>query len=344
MLRWNNDYNQVCHPAILKALEETAENAYAGYGLDEWCERGAAEIKRHLGNVDAQVHFLVGGTQANFTIIAAALRPFQGVISENGGHINSHETGAIEHTGHRIHALKGVDGKLTAEAIAREAESFRASDVKEHVTEPKMVFLSSPSEFGTIYSKSELQEIRKVCDEYGLYVFMDGARMAYGLGAEGADLTLADIAALTDVFTIGGTKCGAMFGEAVVIRNNDLKPSFRSFIKQNGGLLAKGWLLGLQFYTLFKDDVYLKCGRDADKFAMQIKAAFAKKGIKFFIDSPTNQQFPVLTDAQCDALAKNHIFEGEFRVDENHRCVRFCTGWSTKAENVAQLVADIEKL
>ncbi|MBR3881622.1 MAG: aminotransferase class I/II-fold pyridoxal phosphate-dependent enzyme [Mailhella sp.] len=289
MIRWNNDYNHGAHPAILAALQNTNENSYGGYGLDEWCERARQMILSHLGGADAEVHFLLGGTQANFTVINAALRPYQGVICADSGHIHVHETGAIEHGGHKIHVLKGENGKLSAAAIAAEAEAFRISGVQEHITQPKLVYISFPTEFGTIYSKQELEDIAAVCREYRLYLFVDGARMGYGLGAEGCDVTLADLARLADAFYIGGTKCGALMGEAVVLVNDDLKDHFRSYIKQNGGMLAKGWLLGLQFATLFENDLYFDITRQAVKDAMRIRNAFLEKGIPLFMESPTNQ-------------------------------------------------------
>ena len=228
--------------------------------------------------------------------------------------------------------------------MEKEAESYRTSDVPEHVTQPKMVFLSFPSEYGTIYTKEELSGISRVCREYGLYLMVDGARMGYGLGAEGNDVALADIAAAADIFYIGGTKCGAMMGEAVVIVNEELKDHFRNYMKQNGGLLAKGWVLGLQFYTLFKDGTYFAITEQADRYAMQIRQAFAEKGIPSYIESPTNQQFVLLTEEQKEKLAKNHIFENQFRTEDSRFCVRFCTSWSTKEEEVEALLRDISEL
>ena len=223
MLRWNNDYNQGAHPAILKALMDTNEISYPGYGLDEWCEKAGEEIKKYLDTDKAEVHFLLGGTQVNYTVAAAALRPYQGIVSAHTAHINNHETGAIENTGHKIHAIDGKDGKLTAEGIRAEGEQYRISGVKEHITQPKMVFLSFPSEFGTYYSLKELEDIRKACSEYNMYLYIDGARMGYGLGAASCDVKLSDIARLADAFYIGGTKCGAIFGEAVVLPHNDCR-------------------------------------------------------------------------------------------------------------------------
>ena len=344
MIRWNNDYNCGAHPAILQAFMDTNGESYGGYGMDEWCERAAVEIKKYLGGADADIHFMLGGTQVNYTMIAAALRPYQGIICADSGHIQVHETGAVEHTGHKIHVVPGVKGKITARAVEREAEGYRSSDIPEHVTQPKMVFLSFPSEYGTIYTKEELSDISRVCRKCGLYLMVDGARMGYGLGVEGNDVTLADIAAAADIFYIGGTKCGAMMGEAVVIVNEELKDHFRSYMKQNGGLLAKGWVLGLQFYTLFRDGTYFDITERADRYAMDIRRAFAEKGVESYIDSPTNQQFLLLTEEQKEKLAKNHIFENQFQTRDGRFCVRFCTSWSTKEADVQALLRDIRAL
>lgn len=344
MIRLNNDYCRGAHPAVLEALQETNNTEYPGYGLDEWCQRGADRIREHLGGADVEIHFMLGGTQVNYTVIAAALRPYQGVISADTGHINNHEAGAVERTGHKIHVLPAVDGKLTAADIAKEAEHYKESGDADYLTQPKMVFLSFPSEYGTIYSKQELTEIHEVCQKYGMYLYVDGARLAYGLTAEGCDVTLADLAALTDVFSIGGTKCGALFGEAVVLRHPDLRDHFRTYLKQVGGMLAKGWLLGLQFDTLFRDGLYFKLAAEANRQAMRIKQAFQTKGIPFWMDSVTNQQFVVLRRTQAAALAERYVFEFSHEVDEKHICVRFCTSWSTDASAVDALIRDIEKL
>ena len=344
MIRFNNDYNRSAHPLVLQALAENAGECYPGYGTDELCAKAAAEIKKYLDRPEAAVHFLVGGTQANFTVIAAALRPFQAVISADTGHINAHETGAVENTGHKIHPLKSTDGKISAAQVESEARLYAESGIKEHITQPKMVYISHPTEFGTLYTKQELEELRRVCDKYGMYLFLDGARLAYALGTEDADVDLKTLAKLCDVFYCGGTKCGALFGEAVVICNPLLNADFRSYIKQNGGMLAKGWLLGLQFYTLFKDGLYLELGKEADRQAMRIKRAFAEKGIAPYIDSSTNQQFVVLNDAQYKALAENYVFEDEGKTPDGGLIVRFCTGWSTLPQEVDALCRDIEKL
>ncbi len=344
MIRFNNDYNHGAHPLILKALEDTNQNSYGGYGMDEICAAAREEIKKYLDCPEAAVHFLVGGTQANYTVIAAALRPYQAVISADTGHINAHETGAVENTGHKIHALKNTDGKISAEQIEAEALLYAESGIKEHITQPQMVYISHPTEFGTLYSKKELEEIRRVCDKYGLYLFLDGARLAYALGAEDTDVTLRELAALCDVFYCGGTKCGALFGEAVIICNSALNVDFRSYIKQNGGMLAKGWLLGLQFYTLFKDGLYLEIGKEADRQAMRIRQAFAQKGIAPYIESCTNQQFVVLDEAAYKTLAEGYVFEDEGRTPDGGRIVRFCTSWSSTAAEVDALCEDIARL
>ncbi len=344
MIRWNNDYNHGAHPAILEALQNTNNKSYDGYGLDDYCDAAKAEIQKYLGGAKADIHFMVGGTQVNFTVIAAALRPFESVISANTGHINDHETGAVENTGHKIHALPSNDGKITAEQIAAEAQNFCDSGTKEHITQPRLVYLSFPTEFGTLYSKAELEAIRNVCDHYNLYLMVDGARMGYGLTAPTNDVTLEDLARLADVFYIGGTKCGALFGETVVIINDDLKPHFRSYMKQNGGMLAKGWLLGLQFHTLFKDGLYFEITKKANDDAMKLKQAFIHKNIPFFIESSTNQQFPILTESQMNQLTEKHSVSYIAKVDENHHCVRFCTAWSTFPEDLDILLADIAAL
>lgn len=344
MIRFNNDYNHGAHPAILEALTQTNSESYGGYGLDEWCEKATAEIKKHLDCPQAAIHFMTGGTQTNFTVISAALRPYQSVISPMSGHIFAHETGAVEATGHKVEALPTLDGKLTAAQIAERAESYRRSLVQEHIPQPKMVYISHPTEWGTIYSKEELEAIRAVCDEYGLFLYVDGARMGYGLSAPNTDVTLADFAHLADIFYIGGTKCGALFGEAVVISNPALQTDFRSYIKQKGGMLAKGWLLGLQFYTLFKDGLYLDITKKAVTLAMKLRAAFAEKKIPSYVHSPTNQQFVVLTNQQIETLSQKYTFEFEQQLTESLACVRFCTSWCTTEAEVDALIADIQAL
>lgn len=344
MTRFNNDYCHGAHPAVLQALLRTNGESFPGYGLDEWCRRAEEAIGAHLGEPAAQVHFLLGGTQANYTLISHALRPWESAISADTAHINDHETGAVERTGHKIETAANVEGKLRAADVARIARDYRESPVKEHVTKPRLVFLSSPSESGTVYSLAELEDMRSVCDEYGLYLYVDGARMAYGLGSPESDVSLADFARLADAFTIGGTKCGALFGEALVLANPELQGCFRASMKQGGGMLAKGWLLGLQFATLFEDGLYFEIGRTADGYALQVRRALEDAGIPLYVKSPTNQQFAVLDARQEAQLARHHVFEFEKRLDDGRHVVRFCTSWSTTQGEVNELVADIAQL
>lgn len=341
MIRFNNDYSRGAHPAILEKLFETNCENYGGYGIDPWCEKAASEIKKYL-QCDADIHFLVGGTQTNVTVISSILRPYQSVISAESGHINVHETGAVEYAGHKITTIATPDGKLTAAQVEQAAKLYLESDIREHIVCPKMVYISQTTEYGTVYTKAELEALSDTCRKYGLYLFVDGARLGYGIAA--SDVTLADLARLTDVFYIGGTKCGAMFGEAVVIVNDDLKPDFRSYIKQNGAMLAKGWLLGIQFDTLFKDGLYFDITASAISHAMRIKKAFHDKGIPSYIDSPTNQQFVVLHNSDMEKLAEKYVFEFEKKIDDSHSCVRFCTSWSTTQEEIDTLVSDISNL
>lgn len=344
MIRFNNDYNHGAHPQILEALTLSNNESYGGYGLDFWCDKASSILKEQIDNPHAAVHFLIGGTQVNFTAIAASLRPYQSILCADSGHINVHETGAVENTGHKIEAIQGVDGKITAIQIAEAANAYATSTVPEHITQPKMVYLSFPTEYGTIYSKKELNEISQVCKEYHLFLFIDGARLGYGLGSKENDLTLKDLASLSDMFYIGGTKCGALFGEALIITNPDLQIDFRSYIKQNGAMLAKGWLLGLQFCILFQNNLYFEITKKAVDYAMQIRKAFHDKNIPSYIESSTNQQFVILNNKQIDKLSEKYIFEFEDTLDDTHSIVRFCTSWSTTQDEVNALLSDIAKL
>ena len=344
MIRFECDYGEGAHPRILELLTQTNMDQTPGYGLDPYCDRARELIRRECQAPDADVHFLVGGTQANATIIASILRPYQGAISATTGHINAHETGAIEATGHKVIAIDTLDGKLTAQQIEQCYEEHWADSSHEHVVQPGLVYISNPTENGTLYSKAELTAISEVCRRLSLPLFLDGARMGYGLKAVGADLTLPDYAKLCDVFYIGGTKVGALFGEAVVITSDALKKDFRYNIKQRGGMLAKGRLLGIQFIGLFEDGLYYRVSEHAIGLAMQLKAAFEQKGVKFLYDSPTNQQFPILTDEQLKKLGEKYAFNFTARVDDHSSAVRFCTSWATRQEDVDQLVADIKAL
>lgn len=344
MIRFECDYTEGCHPAILKRLEETNLEQTIGYGEDEYCEQAKKLLRKVCGDEKADVHFLVGGTQTNVTVISAALKHYQGVITAKTGHINVHETGALESCGHKCLCLDTPDGKLTAEQIAAYADAHFTDDSSEHMVQPKMVYISNPTELGTIYKKAELEAIYQVCRERDLYLFMDGARLGYGLMCRENDLTLPDITANTDVFYIGGTKVGALFGEAVVIRNDELKKDFRYNIKQRGGMLAKGRLLGLQFLTLFEDNRYFEISAHAAQLAEKLKDELTKMGVPFYIDSPTNQQFPILPDRVLEKLKEKYSYSYQERIDEKHSAVRICTCWATREENVDDLLADIKAL
>ena len=350
MLRFECDYGEGAAPAVLDLLQQTNFDQTPGYGEDEYCAKAAAQIRSLCDAPDADVHFFVGATQANLTVIAAALKPWQGVLCADSGHIHVHETGAVEATGHKCLALPGKNGKITARQVRKAVEEHRANASHEHEVQPGMVYISNPTEVGTLYNKEELTELSAACYELGLYLFVDGARMAYGLTSPANDLSLQDYAALCDVFYLGGTKCGALFGEAVVITNDDLKPDFRYCIKQHGGMLAKGRLLGEQFLALLDGEdggetsLYFTMARHANEQALHIRAAFEAKGCKVLHDSPTNQQFFVLPDEWYDKLAETYAMTHMGKPDKHHTAVRVCTSWATKDEAVEQLIADVNGL
>ena len=339
MIMFQNDYVEGAHPAVLQKLIDTNMEQSVGYGEDPYCEEARARIRKAVGREDVDIHFLVGGTQTNLTVIDAALRPYQGALCAQTGHINVHETGAVEACGQKVLALPGKDGKITAEQVKEAHDSHWADGAHEHMVQPKLVYISHPTELGTLYTKQELTDLRKVCDECGLYLFLDGARLAYGLAAEGTDVTLSDIAALTDAFYIGGTKVGALFGECVVISHSALKEDFRYLIKQKGGMLAKGRLLGLQFLAMFENDLYMEMGRHADRLAMKLKKELQEKGYRFYMDSITNQQFVIVEDTKLQELEKEFLFNHETRYDADHTVIRICTSWATKEEHIEKLLA-----
>ncbi len=344
MIWFNCDYSEGAHPRILERLAQTNFEQTAGYGNDPYCLQAAERIKQLCQAPQAQVHFLCGGTQTNLTVLAACSRPYQSIISPVSGHINVHEAGAIEATGHRIEALPHENGKITAAQIARVCKAHWEDDNPEFAPQPRTVYISFPTEYGTLYSLQELQDIRRVCDENHLFLFIDGARLGYGLTAPGNNVTLADIAALADVFYIGGTKIGALLGEAVVIVNPKLQKDFRYFMKQKGGILAKGRLLGIQFLTLFEDGLYLQLAQHANDMAALIKTVCKQAGFSFLYDSPTNQQFPILPNEMIAELEETYAFAHMGRVDNRHRAIRICTSWATRKEDVEQLTADLQKL
>lgn len=341
MYQFQCDYNEGAHPRIMERLVQTNFEQTVGYGEDHYCAAAREAVRRAIGREDVDVHFLVGGTQANATVISSILRPYQGVLCASSGHINVHETGAIEHSGHKVLALESPDGLLDSERIREAVLAHMAEDGPEHMVQPGMVYISFSSETGTVYSLEQLRRIHDVCHEYGLPLFIDGARMGYGLASEGCDVTLADIASLADVFYLGGTKQGALFGEAVVIVNDALKKDFRYYIKQNGGMLAKGRLLGIQFLTLFEDGLYFQLSEHAVSQAMRIREAFKAKGYAFLVDSPSNQQFPILDNATMERLSADFLFSVWQKVDADHTAVRFCTSWATRPEAVDALVSSI---
>ncbi|MCQ4726802.1 aminotransferase class I/II-fold pyridoxal phosphate-dependent enzyme [Anaerotignum faecicola] len=342
MIRFECDYAEGAHPRVLELITETNFEQHPGYGTDIYCEKARGIIREMCGAPEAGVHFLVGGTQANTTVIAAALRPYQSVISAVSGHINGHETGAVEAAGHKVIPVESADGKINAEQIEEVYDDYMSDSNREHVTMPAMVYISNPMENGTVYTKKELEKISAACRKKGLFLFMDGARLAYGLTAEGNDMSLKDIAKLCDVFYIGGTKCGALFGEAVVITDKGMDRDFRYSIKQRGGMLAKGRLLGLQFIALLEGGLYFGLAANANRLAMKIKNAVKSKGWEFLYDSDTNQQFPIIPDEKLEKLGKKYTYTFIKKIDKDHTAVRFCTSWATKEEDVAALVKDIE--
>ena len=344
MLLFHNDYNEMCHPYVMEKMIAVQAMQMPGYSEDPCCARAAQLIRKLCENDDLAVHFLVGGTQANLTVIDAALRPHQAAVGAVSAHINVHETGAVEATGHKVVALPSLDGKITATQISKVMQAHLTDASHEHMAQPKLVYLSNPTELGTIYSLSELKDISAVCKEYGLYLFVDGARLGYGLTASGNDLTLPDLARLCDVFYIGGTKVGAMFGEAVVISNPAIAEDFRYLIKQHGGMLAKGWLLGVQFEALLENGLYFDISAHANRMADMLRSILEKHGYPLLVDGVTNQVFAVLPDLLLEKLSADFTFSEQERVDETHRAVRFCTSWATNPEDVTALCNRIELL
>lgn len=342
-IQFQCDYNEGAHPLIMQRLLETNMEQTVGYGEDYHCEHARELIREACRTKEADIHFLVGGTQANTTVISHLLRPYQGVISADTGHINVHETGAIEATGHKVLALPNVDGKITAAQIEQLIQRHYAEDGPEHTVQPGMIYLSFPTEIGTLYSLAELQAIREVSNKYALPLFIDGARMGYGLCSPSCDVTLPQLAALADIFYIGGTKVGALFGEAVVITSDSIKRDFRYSIKRHGGMLAKGRLLGIQFETLFTDDLYFRIARQAVAQALRIKQALQDKGFRLLVDSPTNQQFVILPNEVLKDLSRHFVLSPWEPRDDDSTVVRICTSWATSNEHVEALIEEINR-
>lgn len=336
MISFTCDYSEGAHPLILKRLADTNLVQEPGYGFDSFSESAREKIRSAIGIPDADVFFLVGGTQTNATVIDSLLKGFEGVMAVQTGHIAVHESGAIEFGGHKVLTLPSHDGKMDAGDLEAYLERFYADGAWEHMVIPGMVYLSFPTEYGTLYSKEELTRIRIVCQKYSLPLFVDGARLGYGLASDACDLTLPELAQLSDAFYIGGTKVGALCGEAVVFPRK-APAHFFTTVKQHGALLAKGRLTGIQFDTLFTDGLYMKIARNAIERAMEVKRVFADMGIPFFIDSPTNQQFPILTKEQMDSLEGKVLYEVWETLPDGRAVTRFATSWATTPEQIEQL-------
>ncbi|MBO4564206.1 MAG: aminotransferase class I/II-fold pyridoxal phosphate-dependent enzyme [Bacteroidaceae bacterium] len=340
MFHFDTDYMEGAHPMVMQRLLETNLEQTPGYGTDSYCDEARQLIRKACGDDSLDVYFLVGGTQTNATVIDALLSHHEGVVAAASGHINVHESGAIEASGHKVLTLPSHNGKVDAQELKQFINDFYADETYEHMVAPGMLYISYPSEYGTIYTKAELQQLHAVCQKAHIPMFIDGARLGYGLSSDAADITLPELATLCEVFYIGGTKVGALFGECVVAHQG-LLHHFTSLVKQHGALLAKGRLLGLQFGTLFTDNLYFRIARHAVEQAMRLKAGFVAKGYAPFIDSPTNQQFFTLPNDVMDRLAQRHTFEVWGRRGETHTTVRFVTSWATKPEDVEALIADL---
>lgn len=341
-LNFSTDYLEGAHPLIIKALTETNLLQTPGYGTDRFCESASEKIRSACNAPDAEIHFLSGGTQTNAILIDALLQSYQGVIAADSGHISVHEAGAIELTGHKVITLPNTQGKLSAAELARCCESYRQDQNRDHMVMPGMVYISQPTEFGTLYSLVELKEISRICRSFHIPLYVDGARLAYALACKQNNVTLEDLAKLCDVFYIGGTKCGALFGEAIVIPKPGLIPHLFTQIKQHGALLAKGRILGIQFDTLFTDRLYLRIGEPAISAADRLRTALQKSGFALTFDSPTNQIFVTLENSRL-ARWSEHVTSSFWETaDENHSTIRLATSWATTAEDVDAFVHLIE--
>ncbi len=339
MLHFDCDYMEGAHPEVMRRLLETNLEQTPGYGCDPHTERARELIRQACGAPQAEVHFLVGGTQTNATVIDGLLRRHEGVLAAESGHINVHEAGAIEAAGHKVLTLPSHEGKVRAEEVDRWIEEFYRDETWPHMVAPGMLYLSHPTEFGTLYTLSEMEAIHAVCQRYSIPLYLDGARLSYALASEENTLTLRDIARLCEIFYIGGTKTGLLFGEAVVITRPELLPHFFTLVKQHGALLAKGRLLGVQFETLFTEELYLRIARQAISTARRLKEALLAKGYRLHIDSPTNQQFFVLPNREIDRLSQYATFELWGPRGKEESVVRFVTSWATTDEQIDALTA-----
>ena len=339
MLYFLSDYTEGACPQVLQRLQETNLVSQPGYGEDCFCAAAREKIRAACGRPEADVYFLTGGTQCNAVAIASLLQRWEAVIAADTGHINVHEAGAIEFTGHKVIALPGENGKLSARTLDDYCARFFADETHAHMPFPGMVYISQPTESGTLYKKEELRALHAVCGTYGLRLYIDGARLGYGLMSPDCDMTLPELCDLCDLFYIGGTKVGALCGEALVFPRGDMPAHMATMVKQQGAMLAKGRLLGVQFDALFTDGTYWELSRHAIRLALKLKAAFLEKGYPLFSDSPTNQQFPILTDAQLQHLREHAAFEVWTPLGEGRTAVRFVTSWATREEDVDALIA-----
>ena len=337
MISFESDYIEGAHPLILEALAKSNMESLSGYGSDVYTERAKEKIAAACALPEAQVFFLTGGTQTNQIVIDTMLAQYEGVVSAQTGHVSVHEAGAIEYTGRKVLTIPAHKGKMDANELDSFIKDFYADGNHEHMVFPGLCYISHPTEYGTLYSKEELTQISKVCHKHKIPLFMDGARLGYGLASRQTDVTLQDVARLCDVFYIGGTKVGALCGEAVVFTKKNMPAHFDHLVKKHGALLAKGRLLGVQFDTLFTDDLYFKISKNAIDRAEELKSAFSEKGYKFFIDSPTNQQFVILENSKMQELQKSVKFSFWEKYDENHTVVRFATSWATTSEKISEL-------
>ncbi|HFI0047707.1 TPA: low specificity L-threonine aldolase [Streptococcus suis] len=338
MLHFENDYNKGAHPALLEALVSSNQEGLSGYGTDTYTKSAIKKIKLATACPQAQITFLTGGTQTNQIVISSMLASYEGVIAADTGHISTHEAGAIEFTGHKVMTLSHKDGKITANDVDSYIKDFYADANHAHMVHPGMVYISHPTEYGTLYNKSELEALSRVCRIHNIPLFLDGARLGYGLAARETDLDLPIIAELTDVFYIGGTKLGALMGEALVFTKNNQPKNFVSIVKHHGALLAKGRVTGVQFDCLFTDDLYLKLGRHAIAMAEQLKEILQEKGYRFYLKSPTNQQFVIVKNEELTRLTKAGIAYGFWeKYDDSYSVIRFATSWSTSQEDLDEL-------
>lgn len=334
MINFASDYIAGAHPEVLEKLNETNLENLSGYGTDIYCDSAIRKIKAACGNDNIDVYFLIGGTQTNQVVIGTMLKSYEGVIAADTGHVSLHEAGAIEYTGHKVISIKSADGKITAEAVSKRVNEFYSDENHEHMTFPGMVYISYPTEYGTLYSKDELSALYDVCKKNDMCLYIDGARLGYGLASKECNITLTELCKLCDVFYIGGTKVGALCGEAVVFTHNNMPAHFNTLVKQRGAMVAKGRLLGVQFDALFSDDLYMRIGHHAIEKAERLIEVFKNKGYRFFLDSPTNQQFIILDNKDMERLSKEVGFSFWEKYDENSTVVRFATSWSTTDEDI----------